>query len=147
MVTADHFDAAFPIDLEVEVSLSAGQPTMKRFLQLFKDSLPYTFRYERTLVGKGEIAMSAALINDGLFTSPPGFPHSVDGVAPWLAADCPTRSCDPVQGSPAGCVGQCPSLVAERIDGTVSQTTGPHLIDEVGTVAQLDTDDEALETE
>ena len=146
-MTADHFDAAFPINLEVEVGLSAGQPTMKRFLQLLKDSLPYTFRYERTLVGKGEIALSAALINAGRLTARQAFRILLTELPPgWQLTALPGRVILYKEAQPDVYDSALAWWRSEQ-DGTVSETTGPHLIDESGTITQLDKEDEALDTE
>jgi Eco29kI restriction endonuclease len=147
MVTAGHFDAAFPIDLDVEVDLSAGHPTMKRLLELLKDSLPYTFRYERALVGKGEIAMSAALISDGRLAARQAFRILLSSLPPgWQLTALPGRAILYKESRPDVYDSALAWWRSEQ-DGTVSETIGPHLIDESDAAKQLDMDDEALETE
>jgi hypothetical protein len=137
-VAAAHFDAFYPIDLDAEVYFQAGQTTMKRFLQLVKDSLPYIFRYDRALVGKTGLATSSVLVEDGQLTARQAFHLVLMGLpAGWQLSALPGRVI--LYQEPKPDVYDS-ALVWWRSGqgGMVSETSGLRIFDESAEVSPLE---------
>jgi hypothetical protein len=138
MVAAAHFDASFPIDLEIGVSLPAGQMQMKRFLKLLKGSLPYTFRYDRVLAGKGTIATSTVLVANGRLTAGQAFHLAVAGLPTgWQLTALPGRAILYKEARP-DVYDSALAWWRQDQDGAIVETAGSHLVDESVKVAALD---------
>jgi hypothetical protein len=147
VLKAGHFDAQFPIDLDINVDLYTGQTTLKRFLELLKEALPYTFRYDRGLSGRGGLAISTVFVPGSQLTAREAFRLTLTDLPPgWQLTVLPGRTILYPEANPYLYDSALMWWRREQ-DGSVTETEGRHIFDQSDELALLDLDDEALEAE
>jgi hypothetical protein len=67
LVKSNHFDAIYPIDLDVSVDIGDGCPTVGKALDALKKALPFNLRYEKK--GNGTILATSISIPTGPITA------------------------------------------------------------------------------
>ncbi|GAA2027442.1 hypothetical protein GCM10009839_27770 [Catenulispora yoronensis] len=141
-VKAGHFDALFPINLDVGVKVAPGRTLSEGFLAELKLRLPYNLRYDGSFKSKAGVALTEIVAGDASTTAREAFMRVIQSLpVGWQLTALPGYAILYPSGK------TYPSALAwwTKVEGVVHETVGTPEFDTKGSVEDEATgDDEGL---
>lgn len=127
LVKTKHFDAVYPINLGVEVSVPDEHTTVRAFLDSLKTRLPYTVRFHEDLKKKSGVALSPLAAGEENAPAEMHFERVLSSLPEgWQLTALPGYAIlyEESQEYPSAL-----ALSRRLADGSVKHTAGPRLFD------------------